>query len=789
MSSPSKLSPVESNLRLLELHTRVAAAETPRSRGLRLADLGEAIAEGPGSDALDEAIETLTAAREILPGDEPRRALVACKLGLLLARRHVESGHPLDRDQAIEELLLVLAVGGLNREQDAAARFIAGFLMMRRELGSATSVAGAIDLANVLVAKRDGGLRDAINLLAGVPKGALPTERLPKTVTAFLDMCQFLPDLWQAGQPDPAKLLPVISNYLSLLGEAASGHPEVDLVGSMEALLHSLKARMSGDIGNSMHKLRDAAANAPSTTIRALLHQELALAHVIRAQITDTADDLAIANEEIQRALEYLDPSSFLYRNTHWTRVWLRVTEAALDGTSEAADDAAELATRLVESQDRDDPVDEASAQALLGTAKLLQARVTGDAAELRDARCLLRAAIPHIDDSLLAGLVVPSLGALLSTRGHGSLADTEAGSRLMAVALAFQSVDEAKDLPGSPLVAALRGAVGFSKVVGRDDGELETALEDLSVALDELPMAYAWRNTFVVGLGIARMLMGLRRQSDGEVEAAVEYVIESARAAPRGDPTCPILLGIGGAGCLYLGDRRSDLGMLERARELLKEAGDSPVLFESQRVEVLRSSGHALLVRAERSARPTADLAESIRLLEEARRLEAKTGLPDPRTLVPLCRAQHGIADPAAIDTGLAALRAFRSQVLLQTGTEYGLEAARGAAELAHQIAGWCVEADQAGTAVEALELGRCLVLHSATTTARVPDLLRRAGRDDLASEWENSATGHGEPLGGLLGERGSTNRVAAEFLASLQGMHIPSDLRHRVLTVLAVD
>src|SRR4051812_30932739 len=40
---------------------------------------------------------------------------------------------------------------------------------------------------------------------------------------------------------------------------------------------------------------------------------------------------------------------------------------------------------------------------------------------------------------------------------------------------------------------------------------------------------------------------------------------------------------------------------------------------------------------------------------------------------------------------------------------------------------------------AVQAVELGRGLTLHAATSTAGVPALLERAGHDELAGAWRN--------------------------------------------------
>src|SRR5262249_28611915 len=90
------------------------------------------------------------------------------------------------------------------------------------------------------------------------------------------------------------------------------------------------------------------------------------------------------------------------------------------------------------------------------------------------------------------------------------------------------------------------------------------------------------------------------------------------------------------------------------------------------------------------------------------------------------------------AVEQGLAALRPYGNDVLLQTGAADGLVAARGAAGHARQVAEWCLADGRPEQALEALELGRGLVLHAATVATAVPELLQAAGYAALAQEWE---------------------------------------------------
>ena len=74
---------------------------------------------------------------------------------------------------------------------------------------------------------------------------------------------------------------------------------------------------------------------------------------------------------------------------------------------------------------------------------------------------------------------------------------------------------------------------------------------------------------------------------------------------------------------------------------------------------------------------------------------------------------------------------------MFLQTGSARGLDAGRTAAAEAEQLAAWCLADRLPEAAVEALELGRGLILHAATSVAGIPDLLVTAGYAELADEW----------------------------------------------------
>jgi CHAT domain len=155
------------------------------------------------------------------------------------------------------------------------------------------------------------------------------------------------------------------------------------------------------------------------------------------------------------------------------------------------------------------------------------------------------------------------------------------------------------------------------------------------------------------------------------------------------------------------------------------------------------------------------------------------------------------------ARETGLAALRVRGREVLLQTGTARGLGFARTAAAGAAELASWCIDDGQPAEALDALELGRGLILHAATTVTSVPEMLIAVGRADLAGEWRRGAASNPDApwdasladasLGaaglnavGVAGPGLDGASQAGGLLAGTAPLRVPSDLRARALAVL---
>lgn len=133
-------------------------------------------------------------------------------------------------------------------------------------------------------------------------------------------------------------------------------------------------------------------------------------------------------------------------------------------------------------------------------------------------------------------------------------------------------------------------------------------------------------------------------------------------------------------------------------------------------------------------------------------------------------CRLRAQPGDLAlSREAGLSALRGHAWQALFQSGTDHAVAAVRTATETALTVADWCVTDRAEPDLLAALESGRGLALHAATTTRSVAGLLAELGRADLAAEWTTAGAHDPISLPGVD-----------------PGVELYGDLRQRVMSVL---
>ena len=398
----------------------------------------------------------------------------------------------------------------------------------------------------------------------------------------------------------------------------------------------------------------------------------------------------------------------------------------------------------------------------------------------------------------LLAEAGPPQLGQLLAAPPAGLAGQAGAGGYDLdldaaeGAGLLLRGILAA----GGPTVLAVGGPAA-PPADGAGDGR---AGEDLSSAAGllrgvarSMPAADPRRPDVLSDLGLALLAAGTgaagpaaagTAPGDGALESA-EVLHEAAAAviAAPGHPRRTAIL-LRAAAALAAAERAAARAAALEDDPGRRPAGGPDVIDEGislltralsvagltvsgDRARCLYGLGGILLIRFARARQP-ADLARAIACLEEARAgVEAVPGDP---FLVPLLRAlawahrQNGYrlarepgqqADRAptradaprlplhqARSTARSVLYAHAQSVLLQSGSRNALAASRAIGPDALTLAAWCVADGRADSAVEALELGRALVLHAATVAADVPALLREAGSPGLAAEWAAEAS-----------------------------------------------
>lgn len=225
------------------------------------------------------------------------------------------------------------------------------------------------------------------------------------------------------------------------------------------------------------------------------------------------------------------------------------------------------------------------------------------------------------------------------------------------------------------------------------------------------------------------------------------DFLEIAKRLGPR-NPQYPLLLAQGAGELMMRAHEERDITLMDRAVRLLAEASSVGELSLYERSRLLELHGGALHTRYQVTRVPR-DLSNAIDRLEEARRVveQAVGSQHEASVLRSLSsayrtRANTGRGDVnRAVSLGLAGLRKHAGDVFLQDSEENALHMARRGSGEATEMARWFLDHERDDAAVSALELGRGMVLHAATASAGVEQVLREAGQPELAGEWARSA------------------------------------------------
>jgi hypothetical protein len=408
----------------------------------------------------------------------------------------------------------------------------------------------------------------------------------------------------------------------------------------------------------------------------------------------------------------------------------------------------------------------------LLAGILLDRAWVRGDHADANAALALLT----ELDAGRGSDRETGDLNVPLARAGPTALRQlltTPSGRQPDPAAGASAYVLERRTLTGSALLlrALLSGSTAAPLRIGSPQGA-----DDLSCAIDllcrveaTLPANSTHRPEVLSDLGLARLADGLTQA--WSLEPGAWTMRAAVAACPPGFPRRASILARTAAAIVANAHASYVPHLIDESVNLLTQALRSAGLERyGKRSRCLYGLGYPLLTRFEQTGQGD-DLSTAIQLLEEARAcLEPNPGDP---FMVPLLRLLAWAYRRAATDGGLglhrsqarsigrSVLHAQARSVLLQSRSKNAVAATRSLSEDALRLAAWCLADGRDEAAVEALELGRALVLHAATTAADVPMLLRDANHQELAAEWE------------------------ADQWRDIDA--VPSDLRHRVLSALS--
>ncbi|MFF5804558.1 CHAT domain-containing protein [Streptomyces sp. NPDC012746] len=412
--------------------------------------------------------------------------------------------------------------------------------------------------------------------------------------------------------------------------------------------------------------------------------------------------------------------------------------------------------TRVVEEYARQHPEWRARGHALLGMRRLSQG-ISGDPGRLAEAQEHFAAAREAgLDDPWIAYAQQTALamGEQYSgaTGGFATAVDNWVGmTDALELSPRLRLQWRCQQGTAQTLIAAKRGDLGAAD---RHLAEVAEAVAELP--RDDLAWIEVWaqfetarvaREDLAHRAGAPRTKPPAGRPSAAELRAKAATYPRPVRANLLGD-----------IGTAWMRDflqpadlprLREALALVEEARELSKEGSESRVRFTSTAGTLYCTLAMAAPQVAGRIVDRQAlrDLERAIVLLQGAVDL---MGGPEHRlwayTAFPLGRAYRARPHASRADRetgrrlGMDSLRGYVWAALLQSGTHDAADAVRLAGENSEEVVRWCLADGALEEAVQALDACRGLVLHTATTSRSVPDLLAAAGREDLAGAWRGA-------------------------------------------------
>ncbi|TVT31672.1 CHAT domain-containing protein [Amycolatopsis rhizosphaerae] len=743
-----------------------------------------------GTRHLPEAIAALEAALDTVVGeDQPDvRLLVRYRLAMLLAKRYLlYGGAEEDRVRSLAELTALAEDPAVDRETADVCRIFAsqlGFLAgLPPELRSGEVTAEQVEhLQWRLPAGRPEAMAEAVRQLESVAGDTIGKTGVPSPLPMLKALTRMQKSLVDKQNLSPGEL----DDAITLIGEAVAqeepGTPDAAVIAALGAALRRERARRGGE--DSDAQTAEELATLLETLGEHPLRPAIEAVHTAitaEGRLPHQPEDLAALTGRLERFLTNM-PEDHPAR----VRMLMRFASALVfqAGITRSAGQLDRVRTLVQDAHDRG-TLDEGSlpiTSFILSWVDGMQGTLETDADRLNSALDRMREAANLLPDGHeLRSLLGVAVGSLLSQRylATGNLEDIDA--------MSYYADRLPADLPADrrwiprQLSAMTKFARNQNKLTPQLIDELITEFEEADRLVPDDQRRWTGGGRLVASLRMLRAAVtgeGARFPTSGrelaEFRAAAEMIAhqEPALLDQGGDE------GIALVGAAFAArDRRQ----LDRGITLLARRAAGPSLAAFERLRVLVALGNAFRMRHLLTGSPR-DLDNAVSRLEEARLLALREpAVPDAAVIFnALGDAYFARADPhrrdarRAVTAGLDGLRLRTQEVLLQSGAGRGLAAARSAEGESAQVTRWCLAAGEPEAAVRALELGRAMVLHSATVDAGIPALLRENGHHDLAGEWEDET------------QESPWDVAGGEALPLDPGLTVPSDLRRRVMLAL---
>ncbi|MFD7315148.1 CHAT domain-containing protein [Streptomyces sp. NPDC059883] len=740
-----------------------------------------------------EARDVLLEADRELPLDDPRRLRLDVRLGSVLMIRHVRfGGEDEEREIALTVFRRVLNTARPGTWDHDYAQLWVGWMLFFPALPRQLRLGGPADFETVrrwtqappsdpaVRARLAAHLDESIGYL----QYSSTCPRWPDSVRGSVKlMLGLVPVLRMVlGQRfDPLSLmrsLPLFQQGVGLMPKGAENRTEFESFAQLAALEVSRHTDGApGETGPALEAAIDTLP--PGHILRDALLGELAQEYLERATDSGSDEDLEAASAVLARAraeitadspwydsvLDMLGSRQFLEALRHrspelvdesivagvgallrWRPDGAPAPRAVtLNGLSEALDAADEMLERT--SGLGPDDSHPGVAHLEVGGSLMLRAAISGETEDSRRALAHLRRATELIPaEHAVAPAALAMLGGALDFHylRYGTRQDSETGRIFLDHAIGAAVAHRPLKRPASyqKFGETFRALALGLRANEEGDGAAEALTELRSIVGND--GAGLWPVHISAAFGALRQ--AVTNQDWDALPAALDLLDETA----LGDDFSvfwlrPMADTFGGLAAVVRGAVRGDTAELRRGTSLL----EGVMADESQLPADIRLLGHAGVGSARLMLNLLNDdpevLATALLGLERARE---RMGPDTPPIAV--VAVLDGLADgyrrrgdpaagdsSAAVDAGLAVIRTVAAEVMLQRGAHHGLLPARGAARRAVRVAHWSLADGHPHTAVEALELGRALVLRASTTATDVPDRLVAAGRADLADRW----------------------------------------------------